>query len=193
MFAGTPEDPEPTSPSAPVVLRRSRSGGRASPERTTPPEGRGAALEAYRPDRRSVLLGAALVVALIVLGASLREGGLEWTAQPAPWLLIAPAAVAASARDWTTRLSAGSDWLRVGRRWVDTHRITDVRLSGAVRGRTLRLRDADGRRVRVHLGLLEANRELWSLVYSGLACSVQTGAAGNELAEDLLELHRFRS
>ncbi|MER6990993.1 hypothetical protein ABT337_17790 [Saccharopolyspora hirsuta] len=128
---------------------------------------------------------------MIIVAVSLGQGGFEWMADPIPWVMIGIAAIITLARDWNTRLVAGADWLRVNRRWIDTYRIKDIKLYGIIAGWTLRLEDTEGRKVRVYIGTLETNRELWALVYNGLAHSIKEGATVNALAANMIELRRF--
>ncbi|QGK69125.1 hypothetical protein GIY23_05870 [Allosaccharopolyspora coralli] len=158
----------------------------------TAPEDRGPALELHIQDKRAVLLGALIVVGIIIVGASLQRGGFEWMSDPIMLGIVAVAGIIMAASGWGVRLTAGNDWLHVKRKWVDTHRLKSVHLYGVVLGWTLVLEDAEQRKVRVYIGTLEANRELWALVYNGLAHSVSAGATFNPLAGNMLRLRRFK-
>ncbi|MBA8825324.1 hypothetical protein FHX42_002675 [Saccharopolyspora lacisalsi] len=135
------------------------------------------------------MLGAASILTVVYV-VSLRssEGNWTWLEDPVHWTLMALIFVITVVRDWTTRLVAGSDWLRVNRRWVDTYALTDITLRGVVFGWMLRLRDNEGRRVRTSMTTIEANRQLWALAYTGMAHSVHHGARINNLAAGMLRL-----
>ncbi|GAB3692636.1 hypothetical protein GCM10027597_49770 [Saccharopolyspora tripterygii] len=108
---------------------------------------------------------------------------------PFPWGLIGLLIVFAIVRDWNnTHLTAGADWLRVNRHWVNTYDLAEIRLSGAIRGWTLHLTDRDGHKVRTYIATIETNRKLWALVYNGMSHSVHNGAKINNLAAGILRL-----
>lgn len=197
MFADLPVKPdprtgEPRPPEAPLAL------GKMGPAPTKnldkagqTPDERGPALDVFIQDKRTVLLGSLIVMGVIIIGASLQRGSFEWMSDPVMLGIVGLAGLIMLVSGWNVHLTAGADWLRVNRKWVDTYRITKIHLYGIVFGWTLVLHDADGRKVRVYIGSLEANRELWALVYNGLAHSVRAGATLNALAGNMLKLRRF--
>ncbi|MEO3785726.1 hypothetical protein ABGB12_20550 [Actinocorallia sp. B10E7] len=75
------------------------------------------------------------------------------------------------------RVSAGADWYRHGSQWVSTYDLTKVMLGRGYSERTLTLADGQGREVSSRLSTLQADPELWSLVYNGILHSVHHGDA----------------
>ncbi|MER5392697.1 hypothetical protein [Saccharopolyspora sp. NPDC002686] len=196
MFADLPAKPdvqtgEPRPPEAPLVLGKMGPATTDLDQAGPVPDGRGPALDVFIQDRRTVLLGSLIVMGVIVIGASLQRGSFEWMSDPVMLGIVGVAGLIMVLRGWSTRLTAGSDWLRVNRKWIDTYKITNIHLYGVIVGWTLVLQDENGRKVRTYLGSLEANRELWALVYNGLAHSVRTGATFNAMAGNMLKLRQF--
>ncbi|SFS55671.1 hypothetical protein [Saccharopolyspora flava] len=136
-----------------------------------------------------MLGGNAIAVVLIAIAFTWIHGDLSWTHDPVPWGLISLFVLVAVLRDWNhTQLTAGADWLRVNRRWVDTYDLAEIRLSGTLKGWTLHLTDRRGREVRSYIATVETNRQLWALVYNGMVHSVQNGASLNNFTTGMLRL-----
>lgn len=154
-----------------------------------PPPGRGPILETHRVKRRHVAGGTAVLCLLLTAYAQFATD-LVWYRDPVFWSIQAGiVGYMTLSGGWNTRLAAGSDWLRVRRSWVDTYRLTKITMRGPFFGWLLRMRDAEGRRVRIHPEDVEANRELWALVYNGMVHSVAGGARVNGVATGALRLH----
>lgn len=146
-----------------------------------PPE-RGPALETHRVKRRHVAGGTAILCAVFV-GYAEFGTDLVWYREPIFWGVFAVlVAYMVFSGGWNTRLAAGSDWLRVRRSWIDTYDLTRITMHGPFFGWMVRLRDSNGRRVRTFPEDLEANRELWALVYNGMCHSAVNGARVNGVA-----------
>lgn len=124
----------------------------------------------------------------IVTGVIFSFQGSDWVNDPVAWGLVGMVFVVTLIREWGLRLVAGADWLRVNRKWVDTYSLAEIRLAGVLRGWTLSLRDTEGHALRVYIDDLEANRDLWALVYNGMLHSAFHGAAVNNTAAGMLRL-----
>ncbi|MHA6802953.1 hypothetical protein [Salinifilum ghardaiensis] len=112
----------------------------------------------------------------------------DWVTDPFGWSLVGGLFLFTLLREWGLKLVAGSDWLRVNRKWVDTYSLTNIELRGVWFGWMLRLRDSEGRRVRTYMPDIEANRQLWALVYNGMLHSAFHGAKVNNVAAGVLQL-----
>lgn len=86
-------------------------------------------------------------------------------------------------------IEAGSDWLRTGRRWVDTYDL--VRVRGSL-GHSLEwtLVDSAGRKVKVTDSLVKKNPNLWLLLRNGMEHSIAGGAETNKCAQQRLGVVR---
>lgn len=184
-----PATGEPRPPAGPMVLGPPPQESSELQTAGKPPADRGPALETLGHQRLQMLGGFAILVVLVGVAFTWIHGDLTWMQDPVPWGLIGLLVVFAVVRDWNnTQLTAGADWLRVNRRWVDTYDLAEIRLSGAIRGWTLHLADREGREVRAYIATVETNRKLWALVYNGMAHSVHNGAEINNLAAGILRL-----
>ncbi|WP_460957011.1 hypothetical protein [Parasphingorhabdus pacifica] len=152
------------------------------------PDGRGPVLEVQGNAWWLAPATAGFLSLVTMIAFTVMDGGGDWAEEPFSWGLIGVVFVFTLLREWSVKLVAGADWLRVNRRWVDTYRITHITLRGVWFGWLLRLHDADGRRVRTYISDLETNAELWALVYNGMAHSVRNGAKINNLAAGMLRL-----
>ena len=180
---------EPRPPKGPLIRGPAEEATSDLASAGKPPEGRGPALEARDDQRFQVVGGSAILVVIVGIAFTFTHGDLTWMQDPVPWGLLAILLVFTVARDWNnTRLTAGADWLRVNRKWVDTYELADIHLSGTLRGWTLQLTDGCGRRVRTYIANIETNRELWALVYNGIVHSVANGATINNVAAAMLKL-----
>ncbi|MBE9374932.1 hypothetical protein IQ251_10805, partial [Saccharopolyspora sp. HNM0983] len=130
---------------------------------------------------------AALVIAGIIAAIFTSQYN-EWYADPVMWGFVGAGFLITLFREWRVKLVAGADWFRVNRKWVDTYALTDIELRGVWFGWMLRLRDSEGRRVRTYMPDVEANRQLWALVYNGMLHSAVNGAKVNNVAAGMLWL-----
>ncbi|WP_461156655.1 hypothetical protein [Saccharopolyspora tripterygii] len=180
---------EPRPPAGPTVLGPPPQESDELQSAGKPPAERGPALETVGHQRLQMLGGFALLVLVVGIAFTWIHGDLTWMQDPFPWGLIGLLIVFAIVRDWNnTHLTAGADWLRVNRHWVNTYDLAEIRLSGAIRGWTLHLTDRDGHKVRTYIATIETNRKLWALVYNGMSHSVHNGAKINNLAAGILRL-----
>ena len=184
-----PQTGEPRPPHAPTVIGMGRETTQTLVGFGEAPRGFGPILET-RGSNRLALLGSAGILGLLMAAFFTAENGdFRWFSDPVPWVLLLIVAVPTIIRDWNRlHLSAGADWFRVNRKWVDTYSLTRINLTGAIRGWTLLLRDSDGRALRVYINTLEANRDLWALVYNGMLHSAFHGATVNNTAAGMLRL-----
>src|SRR5699024_5789573 len=130
---------------------------------------------------------AALVIAGIIAAIFTSQYN-EWHTDPVMWGFVGVGFLVTLFREWKVKLVAGADWFRVNRKWVDTYALTHIELRGVWFGWMLRLRDAEGRRVRTYMPDIEANRQLWALVYNGMLHSAVRGASANNVAAGMLWL-----
>lgn len=167
--------------------------GKNNPEKAkypAQPEGRGALLEWYQGKAGDSALGGVFVSILVIIVGILKDGGFGWMATWWLWIfVIAPPFV------WylygrAYGISAGADWFAVKGGYVDTYDLVEVKLVGASGGLAwdLELKDKKGTEISVNLREVQANRDLWDLVYNGIAHSVHRGAKTNQRALDKLKL-----
>lgn len=132
-------------------------------------------LEWYRPSARCAVLG--ILGWLVVTAALATVAGLNfgWVESWFYWLASAIVVAALALGTLLGWVAAGADWLQCGRRWVDTYRITEVRLSERRAGPWLLFVDADGREAQIQQAFLCHSRALWDLVHNGLRTSIATG------------------
>nr|WP_207631457.1 MULTISPECIES: hypothetical protein [unclassified Actinopolyspora] len=113
------------------------------------------------------------------------------------WLFVVPWPFVTLLAGRNTRMSAGADWFRYGKKgFIRTYELTSVKVTTEGASRALRLNDAEQRTLSVQLNDIQRNRELWDLVYNGILHSVRgNGAETNKLARTFLDLDnplRFR-
>lgn len=179
---------QPRPPAAPAVLGLSSERSKEPDSGDVPPAERGPALEVHGNAWWLAPATAGVLAVVTMIAFAVMDGGSDWATEPFSWGLIGVVFVITLVREWGVKLVAGADWLRVNRNWVDTYRLTHITLRGVWFGWMLRLRDADGRRVRTYISDLEANAQLWALVYNGMAHSVHNGAKTNNVAAGMLHL-----
>lgn len=180
---------EPRPPAGPTVLGPPPEENDELQSAGDPPAEYGPALETLGHQRLQMLGGSAILVPVVGIAFTWIHGDLTWMQDPVPWGLIGLLLVFAVVRDWNnTHLTAGADWLRVNRRWVNTYDLAEIRLSGATRGWTLHLTDREGHKVRAYIATVEKNRNLWALVFNGMSHSAHNGAKVSNLAAGILRL-----
>lgn len=177
---------DPWPPTPPGILGLERQSAKTTASAGAPPAGRGPALAVQGDSWWSAPLAA--VILSVVTGVIFSFQGDDWATDPIAWGLVGGVFVVTLVREWGLKLVAGADWFRVNGKWVDTYTLTHIELRGAWFGWMLRLKDAEGRRVRTYMADLEANQRLWSLVYNGLLHSAFHGAEVNNVAAGMLRL-----
>ncbi|NHD18997.1 hypothetical protein G9447_18660 [Actinopolyspora sp. BKK1] len=203
--AGLPPKPdphtgEPRPPRAPLEpewkdAENKRPDGANKAPRA--PEGESPALEWFCPSRgQSFSIGVTISLVVLAFGV-LRDGGLGWMTTWWLWLFVVPWPFVTLLAGRNTRMSAGADWFRYGKKgFIRTYELTSVKVTTEGASRALRLNDAEQRTLSVQLNDIQRNRELWDLVYNGILHSVRgNGAETNKLARTFLDLDnplRFR-
>ena len=126
---------------------------------------------------------------LITVGYTVLHQDIGWMSIWWMWLIplvIAPLIALAMRSE---SCSAGADWFAIGKRFVDTYALSSVEVKAPTHYRELELEDSSGRRTSVQLMTVQANRDLWDLVYNGILHSVVHGGADtNALARRALKL-----
>ena len=85
-------------------------------------------------------------------------------------------------------MSAGADWFRYNNNFVMTYELVSIEVSGYAGGWNIDLADKADHKVSTTLSRIQANNELWDLVYNGIRHSAADGASTNTLARTKLEL-----
>lgn len=137
------------------------------------------------------VIGGFFVSILIFAFGCLRDWGFSWMwTMPALWIFVAAPPVLWYFLGRRTGISAGADWFAVKGGHVDVYELTKVRIVGTSGGLSwdLELADRKGTELSINLREIQANRDLWDLVYNGIAHSVNRGAKTNPKALDKLEL-----
>lgn len=140
-----------------------------------PPRGRGPALSWRRHGMRGRL--AAVLVAFAVLAVGIAASrGLEWTVDPAAWLVVAVFTVPLAGAVLDRDIAAGADWARRGRTWVDLYTLIEIRAASSDGKLRMTLTDARRRRVRLSADELAEVPGVWALVHNGMRHGAATGA-----------------
>ncbi|MGH3980727.1 MAG: hypothetical protein ACRDRZ_17300 [Pseudonocardiaceae bacterium] len=172
---------EPRPPRAPAVGRSDAAvpvaDGRCKPD---PPPGQGPVLEWscrpwwwlwYVPLLWSAFMAAAATVAPLRWG----EGaGFSWLGQWWICSIVVLPGILIVLIGRRRRLSVGADWCARGRRWVRTYELVRMEIVRQATGDDLLLEDQAGRVLRVRLAELQANPEMWDLVYNGVLHSAHS-------------------
>jgi hypothetical protein len=151
------------------------------PDLWTPPPGEALVLAAYQRPVPVAAFNAIVQVGLLILLRTLVDGA-DWVTSPLWWLGFGALGVLLGCWERRSRrLSAGLEWFRRGRHHVRTYQLESVRCSGGL-GRTVTMRDTDGRSVLVELSVLEMNPDLYRLVQNGINHSIRHGAQADDRA-----------
>lgn len=188
---------EPRPPRAPGFIQQDKppkeqdsERDRSEQRKPTPPKGQGPVLEWYRHSQRYAIgMGvAAFFVIGILIG--LRQGlDFAWLAVWWMWVFLFVAALGMYGIFRLVDPAAGADWLKIGRTWVLLYELTDIKVRHRGASMHLDLKDSGGRSVQVRVDELQEDRDLWDLVYNGLAHSViVNGATTNYAAHSLLQV-----
>ncbi|HEU0090159.1 MAG TPA: hypothetical protein VFQ77_21310 [Pseudonocardiaceae bacterium] len=129
-----------------------------------------------------------------VLGVILLQGfSIAWMGYWQLWLGIFVIAVVFYGSQRHTAVSAGSEWLQHGGKWVRTYELTRVTAHPRIASIRLHLVDQDGRRVRVSNHDLHQDSGVWDLVHKGIVHSViKEGAETNGLLHQAFNIPRPR-
>lgn len=180
--AGTPRPPR-----APLYGTSNDSNHDPSAAAPEPPDGCGPALEWYVVSNRTAWLGATLVVVFIPAFLSIFYG-ISWMSVWWMWLIITIGAVLIFVGIRGTFFAAGADWLRTSNGWVNTYELTEVEIHLHGVKIDLFLKDSSGRATNNQIADLQANHDLWDLVYNGIRHSAANGAKVNSYARGALKL-----
>lgn len=163
--------------------------GAERPGRPTapPPDGRGPALEWTTTDPRTASLVGLAVLLFGVALMTVASTGFSWVTAWGAWVFIAVVVIAFRPRGRRTTLEVGSDWLRMGRTWVDLYELDRIRGNYFVK-MDWTVRDSSGRRLKVSDESLHENPDAWALVRTGFEHSVAAGATTNRPARQRLGL-----
>jgi hypothetical protein len=149
-------------------------------------------LEWHAP-AQSLKIGSAIATVVIlgvflVVYATIRTGGLEWATVWWLWAIVIGFGLLmfyVIGRDG--RACAGADWFAGSRGLVRTYELVQVKIRRSISWDVL-LEDRHGGKAVTPLQTLQANRDLWDLVYNGIRHSVANGAKTNQRARDWFRL-----
>lgn len=177
----------PRPPRAPLYGTSNDSNHDPSVPAPEPPDGCGPTLEWYVASKKSTWLGALFVVALFIAFFTIFYG-FSWMAMWWVWLVIALTAGLLALYVRGTFFAAGADWLRTSNGWVNTYELTEVEIHLHGVKIDLFLKDSSGRATNNQIADLQANHDLWDLVYNGIRHSAANGAKVNSYARGALKL-----
>lgn len=168
------ETGQPVPPDAPTQTAEGFNEKTPSRVPAAPP-GHGPVLVQYRQKRYLAWLSG-LIPVVVLSVAFIAHSGLSAVTIWPLWILLAIAYA------WTVYVAranvvtAGSDWVRCRKYWVNTYELTKIhaRAYGANEP-TLTLEDGE-RSVEMPISLIESNRTLWNYVYLGMRHSAANGA-----------------
>lgn len=159
------------------------------------PEGRGPVLEWYQRTIDGAIISGFVVSGIGFVILCLKDWGFDWMWNtPSLWALvigIVPLWAGWQLLSDRWGISVGADWLAVKGGYVDLYELTEVKIVGTSGGLAwdLELTDKKGTELSLNARELQANQELWDLVYNGILYSVQRGSAKtNPRALDKLKL-----
>ncbi|GAA4861350.1 hypothetical protein [Saccharopolyspora cebuensis] len=188
-----PQTGEPRPPKAPVFsvwgeLERNSAKKARYP---AAPEGRGPVLEWYQGTPSGYLLGGVFASIIIFALVCLMDWGFDWMRTWWLWIFVVIPIPMWALMGRQYGISAGADWLAVKKGHVDLYELTEVTVEGASGGLswTIELTDKKGTEMSVDAAKVQANQQLWDLVYNGIQHSVHHGSAKtNKRALDKLRL-----
>ncbi|TDC93063.1 hypothetical protein [Actinomadura sp. 7K507] len=166
------EPPPPDSPAAPPTPGEPT--GNIAP---IPPVGHGPALAWHNPRwwKDGFRPAITYVFTVLVLFLTVKEQGIGWMGTFWWWLLLGGISLLSVPYFRGRPLAAGADWFRHGGTWVNTTELVSIRAAAYYGFNSLKLEDADGRRISIQTGTIQQNRRLWELVHDGIAQSARNG------------------
>ncbi|WP_226435131.1 MULTISPECIES: hypothetical protein [Rhodococcus] len=132
-------------------------------------------LEWDQPTLRDQYFAAAVMAGLSIALISV-QAGFEWIHWWWYWTIVVTFSwiiFRACGNSWS---AAGATWVQWRSSWVDTYHLTRIQFSADGYARVLRLKDVHGNTIhsfKIHD--LQANPDLWDLVYNGILHSVASG------------------
>jgi hypothetical protein len=144
-------------------------------------------LETYAASNRMTWSygAAALIIVMAVLTVLYR---VSWVTLWWAWAALALVVATTYTFTRTGFYAAGADWVRNRTDWVKTYELAEIEVHLSSAGTELFLKDGSGRSLNGRLGDLQANRDLWDLVYNGIRHSLAHGATVNRYARNALKL-----
>ncbi|WP_158885025.1 hypothetical protein [Amycolatopsis anabasis] len=153
------------------------------------PTGGGPALEWHYGDRSMQRWMSGILVAVCLIFATLKWGGLGWMSVWWLWLILAGIGLLGWILPQGHKIAAGSDWLNTRGGIVRIYELTEIKVTvNAAGGYGIELRDRSGGEADTSLDFMHSNRDLWDLVYNGIRHSVASGASTNAMARSKLKL-----
>jgi hypothetical protein len=178
----------PRPPRAPLYGSSNDSNHDPAAATPRPPDGCGRTLEWYVVSNRSVWTGGLFVIVLFIVFFTVFFG-FSWMSTWWMWAIIAATAGAIVFGIRGTFYAAGADWLRTRDGWVNTYDLVEVKMNLNGTKIDLFLKDASGRATNNPIADLQANHDLWDLVYNGIQHSAANGADVNAYARGALKLN----
>jgi hypothetical protein len=102
---------------------------------------------------------------------------IQWTEIWYVWAIVGIGAALVYGAQRRTKVSGGTNWLKLRRAWVRTYDLTKVTAHSTPVGIELRFTDQGGRELSVISDEIQRDRYLWDLVYNGIVHSVIAGGA----------------
>ena len=158
----------------------------------TPPDDEGPVLVWYRHSRRNSFTIGSIAFFMIAGGITLLQGfDMRWMTAWWMWLIVLVGAALVYASIRAVECSVGAEWLKVGKQWVRLYELTEIKGRSRSAAVHLDLVDSSGRKVMVQSDHLQEDRDMWDLVYNGMAHSVMLGGAEvNGIARSTFQLPR---
>lgn len=185
---------EPRPHRAPVAVT-SQHRGKTNPKRAqfpSAPPGEGPVLEWYQATNDTGVKAGLFASFLVFAFLCLKDWGFDWVTTWGLWVFVIIPIPAFYFYVRSGGFSAGADWFATSKKtYVKLYELTKVTVTNSVGVQPwgLELQDKHGGFAGVSLREVQQNRELWDLVYNGIAHSVLRGAAtANEQALDKLQL-----
>ncbi|MPY79722.1 MAG: hypothetical protein GEV04_14865 [Actinophytocola sp.] len=181
---------QPRPPQAPVEASWKPYDKATDIDPDDPPPGKGPALEWFADAKRTMWGAAGFLFLLGVIFLSVKDGGIDWMGVWWLWLILVVFTSPLLLVRRGTRMTVGADWLRLaGDQWVDTYRLSTIRVTTGFGTYHLELTDAAGNKADTQVWYLQKNRKLWDLLYNGILHSiVHHGADVNRRAVEHLHL-----
>ncbi|MDH6282275.1 hypothetical protein [Prescottella agglutinans] len=102
--------------------------------------------------------------------------GIQWMTLWQVWVVIAVIGGFTYWRFGQEWFAAGATWAQVGKSWVNTYELVEIKFSVDGLNRVLRLKDSSGRQIySFRLRDFQANARMWDLAYNGILHSVASG------------------
>lgn len=172
---------EPRPPRAPVLREDMAEKSKINPARAkypAAPDGEGPVLEWYqRSPKEYLTIGLGFAVVLMAF-VSLALFSFRWVSVWWMWAIVVSPIPIFYLVGRAKGFSAGAEWFAVrSDTYVRVYELTSVTVHGTAGSWNLELKDKHGGWAQISLREIQYNRDLWDLVYNGIAHSVLKGAA----------------